>query len=68
MGRKAERIELLQGTLDTLILRTLFFGASHGHQIAKHIQRTTNVYIPARRASRIDPMVAFTIRVTRYAN
>src|ERR1700752_2392317 len=35
------RPELLQGTLDMLILRTLLFGASHGHQIAKHIQRTT---------------------------
>jgi transcriptional regulator len=37
----SERIELLQGTLDMLILRTLLFGPSHGHQIAKHIQRTT---------------------------
>jgi transcriptional regulator len=36
-----DRIELLQGTLDMLILRTLLFGAAHGHQIAKHIQRTT---------------------------
>ena len=36
-----DRIELLQGTLDMLILRTLVFGQAHGHQIAKHIQRTT---------------------------
>ncbi|MBV8897039.1 MAG: PadR family transcriptional regulator [Acidobacteriaceae bacterium] len=36
-----DRIELLQGTLDMLILRTLLFGRAHGHQIAKHIQRTT---------------------------
>lgn len=35
------RIELLQGTLDMLILRTLVFGPAHGHEIAKHIQRTT---------------------------
>jgi len=35
------RVELLQGTLDILILRTLLFGPAHGHQIAKHIQRTT---------------------------
>src|ERR1700759_372038 len=35
------RTDLLQGTLDMLILRTLLFGSSHGHQIAKHIQRTT---------------------------
>lgn len=38
----AKRAELLQGTLDMLILRTLLFGAAHGHQIAKHIQRTTD--------------------------
>ena len=37
----SNRIELLQGTLDMLILRTLLFGPAHGHQIAKHIQRTT---------------------------
>jgi transcriptional regulator len=35
------RPPLLQGTLDMLILRTLLFGPAHGHQIAKHIQRTT---------------------------
>src|SRR5438093_7740594 len=37
----SDRVELLQGTLDMLILRTLVFGPAHGHQIAKHIQRTT---------------------------
>jgi transcriptional regulator len=37
----SDRIELLQGTLDMLILKTLLFGPAHGHQIAKHIQRTT---------------------------
>lgn len=36
------RLTLLQGTLDMLILRTLLFGSAHGHQIAKHIQRTTD--------------------------
>lgn len=35
------RVELLQGTLDLLILRTLLFGPTHGHAIAKHIQRTS---------------------------
>ncbi len=35
------RLELLQGTLDLLILRTLLTGPSHGHAIAKHIQRTS---------------------------
>jgi PadR family transcriptional regulator PadR len=37
-----DRIELLQGTLDMLILRTLLSGPAHGHEIAKHIQRTTD--------------------------
>jgi PadR family transcriptional regulator PadR len=36
------RIELLQGTLDMLILRTLLAGPAHGHQIAKHLQSTTD--------------------------
>src|SRR6187551_4036191 len=35
------RLDLLRGTLDLLILRTLLPGASHGHAIAKHIQRTS---------------------------
>ena len=35
------RIEVLQGTLDLLILRTLLPGPMHGHAIAKHIQRTS---------------------------
>jgi PadR family transcriptional regulator PadR len=35
------RVELLQGTLDLLILRTLLAGPTHGHAISKHIQRTS---------------------------
>jgi PadR family transcriptional regulator, regulatory protein PadR len=33
-----ERVELLQGTLDLLILRTLLLGPAHGHAIAKTIE------------------------------
>src|SRR5580765_6759705 len=37
--RDTRRIELLQGTLDMLILQTLRLGAAHGHAIAKAIER-----------------------------
>jgi PadR family transcriptional regulator PadR len=37
----SSRVGLLQGTLELLILRTLLAGRSHGHAIAKHIQRTS---------------------------
>jgi transcriptional regulator len=36
------RAELLQGTLDLLILRTLALGSAHGHSIAKHIRATSD--------------------------
>ena len=36
-----DRIELLQGTLDLLILRTLLLGPAHGHAIAKAIERNS---------------------------
>jgi len=36
-----ERLELLQGTLDMLILRTLIFGSQHGQGIARAIQQSS---------------------------
>jgi PadR family transcriptional regulator PadR len=36
-----DRIELLQGTLDLLVLRTLVFGRQHGQGIARAIQQTS---------------------------
>ena len=39
--KPSERIQLVPGTLDMLILRTLLFGPAHGHQLAKHLQRTS---------------------------
>ena len=35
------QLDLLQGTLDLLILRTLLFGPTHGHSIAHRIQQSS---------------------------
>ena len=39
--QQQERLRLLQGTLDLLILRTLIFGPQHGQGIARAIQQTS---------------------------
>src|SRR5713101_3855374 len=39
--RPTSRAELLQGTLDLLILRTLLLGRTQVRAVAKHIQRTS---------------------------
>ena len=39
---RKERIDLLQGTLDLLILRTLLLRPMHGHAVAKAIEFTSN--------------------------
>ncbi len=39
---KSDRLELLQGTLDLLILRTLLAGPEHGQGIARVIQQTSD--------------------------
>jgi len=36
-----DRLTLLQGTLDLLILRTLLFGPQHGQGIARNIQQSS---------------------------
>src|SRR5579863_8029771 len=36
--KEKERVEILQGTLDLLILRTLELGSAHGHAIVKAIE------------------------------
>src|SRR6267142_324337 len=40
--RKLERMELLQGTLEMLVLRTLIFGPLHGYGISKAIRSNSN--------------------------
>ena len=45
------RIELLQGTLDLLILRTLLLGPAHGHAIAKAIEFNSNEVLQVEQGS-----------------
>ncbi len=40
--KEREKLELLQGTLDLLILRTLILGPQHGQGIARAIQQTSD--------------------------
>jgi len=46
-----DRANLLQGTLDMLILRTLLYRPAHGHRIGKHIQLTTNDFLQMQHGS-----------------
>ena len=39
--KKQENGEMLKGTLDMMVLRTLIGGDAHGHTIAKVIERTS---------------------------
>lgn len=48
------RENLLQGTLDMLVLRTLLYAPAHDRQIGKHIQRTTNDFLQRQHGS-LDP-------------
>ena len=52
---QTDRIELLQGTLDMLLLRTLQFGPAMDIKIAKHIQRNTEDLLQVEHGSLIRP-------------
>jgi PadR family transcriptional regulator, regulatory protein PadR len=41
-SKQMEKREMLQGTMDMLILRTLLPGPAHGHTIANIIERTSD--------------------------
>ena len=45
------RIELLQGTLDMLILRTLQWGSQHGHGIGQAIRQSSAELLQIERGS-----------------
>jgi len=51
---KRQRANVLQGTLDMLILRTLILGPAHGHEIGKHIQRTTDDLLQVQHGSHLS--------------
>jgi transcriptional regulator len=46
-----DHIELLQGTLDLLILRTLLLGPAHGHAITKAIERNSDEVLQVEQGS-----------------
>jgi transcriptional regulator len=50
-GRYQNRIELLQGTLDMMILRTLQWGAQHGHGIGQAIRASSEDVLQIERGS-----------------
>src|ERR671937_2105093 len=49
--RERDRIELLQGTLDLLILRALVLGPAHGHAITKAIERSSDDVLQVQQGS-----------------
>jgi PadR family transcriptional regulator PadR len=49
--REMERQEMLLGTLDMLILRTLRVGAAHGHTIARVIEQTSDEVLQVEQGS-----------------
>ena len=45
MTDRVASFDLLQGTLDLLILRSLVFGPAHGHAIAQHIRQSSSAVL-----------------------
>jgi PadR family transcriptional regulator, regulatory protein PadR len=51
MRKSSEPTEMLKGTLDMMILRTLIGGDAHGHTIAKVIERTSEEILEVEQGS-----------------
>src|SRR5215208_4159027 len=51
MSTEKTKIDLLQGTLDLLILRTLQLGPCHGHEIMKAIERSSDEVLQVEQGS-----------------
>lgn len=51
MAHHDEKRDLVQGTLDMLILKTLTAGPSHGYAIAKRIQQASDNYLQVEEGS-----------------
>src|SRR5437762_3505197 len=49
--REDDHVELLQGTLDLLILRTLLISPAHGHAITKAIERNSDEVLQVEQGS-----------------
>ncbi|MCI0408557.1 MAG: PadR family transcriptional regulator [Acidobacteria bacterium] len=49
--KDAQRGEMLLGTLDMLVLRTLVFGPAHGHTIAQVIEKTSGEFLQVEHGS-----------------
>jgi transcriptional regulator len=55
MGGDRTRNELLPGTLEMLVLKTLSFGPLHGYGIAQHIQRMSGDALRVEEGSSLYP-------------
>jgi PadR family transcriptional regulator PadR len=51
MGKKQDRQELLAGTLDMLILKSLTRGVMHGYGIVEHIRQLSNEVLQVQEGS-----------------
>ena len=51
MSNRSEKSELLQGTLDMLILKTLSGGPLHGYAVARRIQQASDDFLQVEEGS-----------------